>query len=48
MFYSFKTKYTDIFCLKNEKSFCSASNFSTKNIGEREIHVLTFEILMKH
>ena len=47
-FASFITKYTDIFCGKNEKSFCTAKAFhifSTKNTGIFEI--LTFEILTK-
>ena len=47
MFYDFITKYTDIFCCKNERSFCNAKAshiFSTKFIGIFEI--LTFEILM--
>ena len=46
MFYDFITTYTDIFCRKNERSFCSAKAshiFSTKNIGIFEI--LKFEIL---
>ena len=52
MFCDFITKYTEFFCLKNEKSFCIAKAFcnanashifSTKNIGIFEI--LTFENL---
>ena len=46
VFYDFITKSTDIFCRKNERSFCSAKAshiFSTKNIGKFKI--LTFEIL---
>ena len=46
MFHDFITKYTDIFCRKNERSFCTAKAshiFSTKNIGIFQI--LTFEIL---
>ena len=36
VFYYFITKCTDIFCLKNERSFCNAKasrTLSTKNIG---------------
>ena len=46
MFYDFITKYTEIFCRKNERSFCTAKAshiFSTKYIGKYQI--LTFEIL---
>ena len=48
MFYNFITKYIDIFCWKNERSFCTAKAshfFSTKNIGVSQ--VLLFEILRK-
>ena len=48
MFYDFIAKYTDIFLLKSERSFCNAKAshiFSTKNIGVFE--TLKFEILMK-
>ena len=37
MFYNFISKYTDIFCSKNARSFCTAKAFhifSTKNIGD--------------
>ena len=40
----FTTLLTNIFCWKNERSFCTSHIFSTKNIGIFEI--LTFEILM--
>ena len=40
------TKYTEIFCCKNERSFAKASHiFSTNNISIFEI--LMFEILTK-
>ena len=48
LFYNFITKYFDIFCCKNERSFCTAKTshfFSTKNIGVSQI--LTFEIVTK-
>ena len=48
MFYDFITKYSDIFCRKNERNFCNAKAshiFSTKTIGVFEI--LKFEILTK-
>ena len=44
MYYDFMTKYTEIFCLKSERSFCTAKashSFPTKNIGMSE--KLTYE-----
>ena len=48
MFYDFITTYTEIFCCKNERSFCNAKAsriFSIKNIGIFE--KLTTENLTK-
>ena len=48
VFYDFVIKYTDTFCRKNERSFCTAKAshiFSTKNTGVYEI--CFFEILTK-
>ena len=42
MFYDFLTKYTEIFCGKNERA---SQIFSTKNIGI--FAILTVEILTK-
>ena len=43
MFRHFITKYTDIFCLKNERIFQHFSHFSTKDFGIFKI--LAFVIL---
>ena len=47
MFYDFiNYKYTDIFCLKNERSFCNAKAshifFSTKYMGVFQILMFEF------